>query len=132
MPDVVMKAPLFEKVLSSTADKATKAVQITFLAADNKKYTVDISAQCAALALTAIAANLGEILSNVPAAEHPPMQPIVVRSAQTAMRDNGAVALILTLESGAKLPLEFQQQNLAELSEQFAELATLADRTARH
>lgn len=132
MAEVVMRAPRFEHVLASQANKLTSSIAVTFLDADKKKYAVEISTKCAALTLAAIAAHLGEILSSIPAEDHPAVQPIVGKSVQTAMRDNGALALILTLESGAELPLEFPRGDLAKLSSQFAELAKLADPKQHH
>jgi hypothetical protein len=68
----------------------------------------------------------------IPAKDHPPIQPIHAKSAQPAMRDDGALALILTLETGAELPLEFRKDDLAKLSGQFAELAEIADKSSYH
>ena len=54
------------------------------------------------------------------------MQPVTVAGVRTQMRDNGNAGLMIVLESGAELPLEFQRGDLVKLSALFAEMAAYA------
>jgi hypothetical protein len=119
-----MTAPRFEYVLGAGADTEAGAVTITFLGTDRKKYEVELSAHCAGLAIAAAAAHLGQVQSCLP--EGVRVQPVAVTGVRTQMRDNGNPGLMIVLESGAELPLEFQRQDLVKLSALFAEMAAWA------
>jgi len=117
-----MTAPRFEYVLGAAADGS--AVKLTFLGIDKRKYDVELSAHCAGLTIAATSAYLGQIQ-----AAHPsdtPVQPVTVTGVRTQMRDNGSAGLMVVLESGAELPLEFQRDDLVKLSVLFAEMAAWA------
>jgi hypothetical protein len=119
-----MTAPRFEYVLGAGAGDG--AVTITFLGTDRKKYEVELSAHCAGLAIAATSAHLGHVQSTLSEGANAPVQPIAVTGVRTQMRDNGNPALMLVLESGAELPLEFQREDLVRLSALFAEMAAWA------
>ncbi len=119
-----MTAPRFEYVLG--ADAGDGAVKLTFLGTDKKKYAVELSAHCAGLAIAAASAYLGRIQSALPEGANPPVQPVAVAGVRPQMRDNGNAGLMIVLESGAELPLEFQRQDLVKLSALFAEMAAWA------
>ena len=121
-----MIAPRFEYVLQAKADAEAAAVRLLFLGNDQKKYAVELSTHCAGLTIAAASAHLGEVLSALPREEHPPVQPVAVAGVRTEMRDNGNPGLMLVLESGAELPLEFQREDLIRLSGLFAEMAAYA------
>jgi hypothetical protein len=132
MPETVMRAPRFENVLGSGVEHETQTINLVFLGADKKKYTLAFSVVCAPITLAALRAHLGELLSKLPEKNRPPLQPVVVTAAQAIMHDNGMAGLELTLEGKAVLPLLFQSTDLAKLSGQFAELAIMGDKTRRH
>lgn len=121
-----MIAPRFEYVLQAKADAGASAVRLLFLGTDQKKYAVELSAHCAGLTIAAASAHLGEVLSTLPREAHPPVQPVTVAGVRTEMRDNGNPGLMVVLESGAELPLEFQREDLIRLSSLFAEMAAYA------
>ncbi len=121
-----MIAPRFEYVLQAKADADVGAVRLLFLGTDQKKYAVELSAHCAGLTIAAASAHLGEVLSTLPPEQHPPVQPVTVAGVRTQMRDNGNPGLMLVLETGAELPLEFQREDLIRLSGLFAEMAAYA------
>ena len=121
-----MTAPRFEYVLGAAADADAGAVKLTFLGTDRKKYDVELSAHCAGLTIAAASANLGRIQSALPPDANPPVQPVTVAGVRTQMRDNGNAGLMIVLESGAELPLEFQRHDLVKLSALFAEMAAWA------
>ena len=121
-----MTAPRFEYVLGATADTEASAVKLIFLGTDKKKYAVELSAHCAGLAIAAASATLGSILAALPEGANPPVQPVTVAGVRPHMRDNGNAGLMIVLESGAELPLEFQRQDLVKLSALFAEMAAWA------
>lgn len=132
MPGIVMKAPIFKAVLGSRVVHETQSVAATFAGVDGKSYEVEFSANCAPLAIAALAAELGKLVSILPEDKRPEMQSIVCKALQTAMRDDGALTLMLTLESGAELPLVFQREDLASIAAQFSDLAKLADPRSHH
>jgi len=121
-----MIAPRFEYVLQAKADAPANAVRLLFLGTDQKKYAVELSAHCAGLTIAAASAHLGEVLSTLPPDQQPPVQPVAVAGVRTEMRDNGNPGLMVVLESGAELPLEFQREDLIRLSSLFAEMAAYA------
>lgn len=121
-----MIAPRFEYVLQAKADADASAVRLLFLGTDQKKYAVELSAHCAGLTIAAASAHLGEVLSALPLDRHPPVQPVAVAGVRTELRDNGNPGLMVVLESGAELPLEFQREDLIRLSSLFAEMAAYA------
>lgn len=121
-----MIAPRFEYVLQAKADADASAVRLLFLGTDQKKYAVELSAHCAGLTIAAASAYLGEVLSALPPEQHPPAQPVTVAGVRTQMRDNGNPGLMVVLENGAELPLEFQREDLVKLSALFAEMAAYA------
>jgi hypothetical protein len=121
-----MTAPRFEYVLGAAADAEAGAVKLTFLGTDKKKYAVELSAHCAGLAIAAASAYLGRIQAAQPAGSTLAVQPVAVAGVRTQMRDNGNAGLMIVLESGAELPLEFQRQDLVKLSALFAEMAAWA------
>jgi hypothetical protein len=126
MTEATMIAPRFEYVLQSGTDAAAQTVKLLFLGTDKKKYAVELSAHCAGLAITAASAHLGQILTQLPPEEHPPVQPVIVAGVRAAMRDSGLAGLTIVLENGAELPLEFQRGDLVKLSALFAEMAAYA------
>src|SRR5215831_14173320 len=99
-PEVVLKAPVFEMVLSSRVNPPNESVAIAFLATDRRKFELEFSITCTPLTIAALAAELGRLASTLPADKQPRYQPIVVKRCQPAMRDNGSLALILHLETG--------------------------------
>jgi hypothetical protein len=121
-----MTAPRFEYVLGAAADTDAGAVKLTFLGNDKKKYAVELSAHCAGLAIAAASAYLGRIQAALPEGAQPVAQPVTVAGVRTQMRDNGNAGLMIVLESGAELPLEFQREDLVKLSALFAEMAAWA------
>jgi len=121
-----MTAPRFEYVLGAAADIEASAVKLIFLGTDKKKYDVELSAHCAGLAIAAASATLGSILAALPPGANPPVQPVAVAGVRPHMRDNGNAGLMIVLESGAELPLEFQRADLVKLSALFAEMAAWA------
>ena len=121
-----MTAPRFEYVLGADADTDAGAVKLTFLGTDKKKYAVELSAHCAGLAIAAASAYLGRIQAALPEGAQVPVQPVTVAGVRPQMRDNGNAGLMIVLESGAELPLEFQREDLVKLSALFAEFASLA------
>jgi hypothetical protein len=121
-----MTAPRFEYVLGAAADTGAGAVTLTFLGADRKKYAVELSAHCAGLAIAAASAYLGRVQAALPPDARTPVQPVTVAGVRTQMRDNGNAGLMIVLESGAELPLEFQRGDLVKLSTLFAEMAAWA------
>lgn len=121
-----MIAPRFEYALQAKADAEASAVRLLFLGADQKKYAVELSAHCARLTIAAASAYLGEVLSALPPEQHPPVQPVTVAGVRTQLRDNGNPGLMVVLENGAELPLEFQREDLVKLSALFAEMAAYA------
>ncbi len=123
-----MTAPRFEFVLASEADRENKAIKMVFQSADQKHFVLEISARCAALTMAALAAHLGEILTGLAPEDYPEVQPISVRSAEAVATGGGGVALVMTLEGGAELPLEFSGSNIIKLAAQFAEIAGQGDR----
>lgn len=126
MAAATMIAPRFEYVLQAKADPKASAVRLLFLGTDQKKYAVELSAHCAGLTIAAASAYLGEVLAQIPPEQHPPVQPVTVTGVRTQMRDNGSAGLMVMLENGAELPLEFQREDLVKLSALFAEMAAYA------
>ena len=120
---MVMTAPRFEYGLQSGANQQTKAVSLTFQGVDKQHYTLEVSVQCAAMAMTHLAARLGELLASIPADQVPDMQPISVRAAEAIPLEDGALALLLSLEGGAQLPLEFSGANVQKLAAAFTGMA---------
>jgi hypothetical protein len=125
-PATKMTAPRFEYVLGADADTQAHAVKLLFLGTDKKKYAVELSAHCAGLVIAAASAYLGRIQAALPEGSNPPVQPVTVAGVRTQMRDNGNAGLMIVLESGAELPLEFQREDLVKLSALFAEMAAYA------
>jgi hypothetical protein len=121
-----MTAPRFEYVLGAAADTDAGAVKITFLGTDKKKYAVELSAHCAGLTIAAASAYLGRVQAALPPDARMAVQPVTVAGVRTQMRDNGNAGLMIVLESGAELPLEFQRDDLVKLSALFAEMAAWA------
>lgn len=126
MAAATLIAPRFEYVLQAKADAQASAVRLLFLGTDKKKYAVELSAHCAGLTIAAASAYLGEVLAALPPDQHPPVQPVIVAGVRTQIRDNGSVGLMVVLENGAELPLEFQREDLVKLSALFAEMAAYA------
>ncbi len=87
---------------------------------------VELSAHYAGLTIAAASAYLGEVLSHIPPEQHPPVRPITVTGVRTQMRGNGSAGLMVILENGAELPLEFQREDLVKHSALFAEMAAYA------
>jgi hypothetical protein len=125
-PATKMTAPRFEYVLGADADTQGGAVKLTFLGTDKKKYAVELTAHCAGLAIAAASANLGRVQAALPQGARTAVQPVTVAGVRTQMRDNGKAGLMIVLESGAELPLEFQRDDLVKLSALFAEMAAWA------
>ena len=121
-----MTAPRFEYVLGADADTEANIVKLIFLGTDKKKYAIELSAHCAGLAIAAASAYLGRIQAALPEGANPPVQPVTVAGVRPHMRDNGNAGLMIVLESGAELPLEFQREDLVKLSALFAEMAAWA------
>jgi hypothetical protein len=121
-----MTAPRFEYVLGAAADTEAGAVKLSFLGTDKKKYAVELSAHCAGLTIAAASAYLGRIQAALPDGANIPVQPVAVAGVRPQMRDNGNAGLMIVLESGAELPLEFQREDLVKLSALFAEMASWA------
>lgn len=128
-----MKAPVFDRVLDSDIDVERKTVRLRFGGADKKAYWVELDLSCVPLAITALASSAGLLLSKLPEDKRGQVQrlPPVVGT-QTAMMDDGTVTLVLHMEGGAELPLEFDKEALAKLSAQIEELLTLADPKRRN
>ncbi|OWK20719.1 hypothetical protein AJ88_26050 [Mesorhizobium amorphae CCBAU 01583] len=84
------------------------------------------------LAIAALAAEMGKLVAKLPADETPILQGIRGTGTQLAMKDDGTVTILLRLETGAELPLEFQAKDLVRLREQIDEAAKLADPKTRH
>lgn len=116
--------PRFDYVLTSQADRANQSIRLTFQGADQQAHTIEVSARCAALTLAAMAAHLGELLSGLPREQYPEVQPIVVDGANAIPTGDGGVALILRLEGGADLPLEFSGPHIARVTAQLNEIAS--------
>ena len=125
-PTTRMTAPRFEYVLGADADTEAHAVKLLFLGTDKKKYAVELSAHCAGLVIAAASAYLGRIQAALPEGSKTAVQPVTVAGVRTQMRDNGNAGLMIVLESGAELPLEFQREDLVKLSALFAEMAAYA------
>lgn len=121
-----MTAPRFEYVLGADADTQAGAVKLLFLGTDRKKYAVELSAHCAGLTIAAASAYLGRIQSALPPDAKAPVQPVAVAGVKPQLRDNGKAGLMIVLESGAELPLEFEREDLVKLSALFAEMAAYA------
>lgn len=132
MLESVMKAPRFELVLGSNADAKSKTVTITVGTIDKKKFTLDFSLACVPLAIAALAAEAGKIAATLPAHTTPNLQGIRTIASTLAMKNDGTVALLLKLETGVELPLEFQQADLSRLRAQIDEAILASDRNRRH
>ncbi|MBV9550228.1 MAG: hypothetical protein JO256_11215, partial [Alphaproteobacteria bacterium] len=89
-------------------------------------YEVELSAHCAGLVIAAASAYLGRIQAAQPDGARAPVQPVAVAGVRPHMRDNGKAGLMIVLESGAELPLEFERDDLVKLSALFAEMAAFA------
>ncbi|TIW97182.1 hypothetical protein [Mesorhizobium sp.] len=129
---IVMKAPVLEVVLASGVDQSAGTISVTFGSVDRKKFQLDFAPKCVPLAIAALAAEMGKLVAALPAERTPDLQGIRAIGTQLAMKDDGTVAILLRLESGADLPLEFQAKDLARLRDQIDEAAKLADPKARH
>jgi hypothetical protein len=132
MPETVMRAPRFEVVLTSGIDKAAEAVFVTFGSADKKKFQLDFSLKCVPLAIAALGAEGSKLAATYPVGRTPDLQGIRMSGTQLAMKDDGTVTLLLRLQSGAELPLEFQQKDLTRLRAQIDEAVQLADKKGHH
>lgn len=124
--------PLFMNILRADPLPDEQAIRIFFLGADDKKYEAKVSMTCAGALIAAVAANLGRLVEALPPDSQPPIQPIRCIGTQTAMKDDGSLALFLRLEDGAEVALEFAPSDLSKISAQFEELAKLADPNSRH
>ncbi|WP_146606138.1 hypothetical protein [Mesorhizobium kowhaii] len=128
MPVSVMKAPMLEVVLSSRMDEAAEAVSVTFGSVDKKRFQLDFAIKCIPLAIAALAAEAGKLLAGLPADKQPNLQGIRATGTQLAMKEDGTVALLLRLESGADLPLEFQHKDLLNLRSQIDEAVQMTSK----
>jgi hypothetical protein len=132
MSEVTMTAPKFDVLLHSSARPDTQSIVLVFGSVDKRRFALEFSAQCVPIAIAAMAAEMGKIASTVPQDTTPTMQGIRAVGTTLAMKDDGTIALLLRLESGAELPLEFQQTELSKLRDQIEEAMTAADRMHRH
>jgi hypothetical protein len=134
MPEVVMKAPIFTTLLRSNEDAKRKVVVLTFGTADMTKFEIEISTKCAPLAIVALVTHLGKLASTLPESEREQLQaqPIRCVGVTPAVGHKGSPALVLRLEGGAELPLEFSQESLAKIASALQELATAGDRSRYH
>lgn len=128
MPENVMKAPMLEVVLSSGMNEAAEAVSVVFGSVDKQIYQLDFAIKCIPLAIAALAAEAGKLLDVLPATKQPALQGIRATGTQLAMKEDGTVALLLRLEGGANLPLEFQHKDLLNLRSQIDEAVQMASK----
>jgi hypothetical protein len=130
--EVVMKAPLLDTLLGSGHRASSRSVSITFGSVEKTKFELDFSAKCVPLAITALTLELGKLAAKLPKDEKVEVQGVRITGSNIAMKDDGTVALLLTLAGGAQLPLDFKRSDLVKLRDQIDEAATLADPKTHH
>src|SRR5437588_587445 len=128
---MAMTAPKFEVLLHSEARPTNRSILLVVGTADKKRFNLEFSVACAPVAIAAMIAELGKVVSTLPQ-NTLPIQGIRTTGTTLAMKDDGTVALLLRLESGAELPLEFQHSDLAKLRDQIEEAMAASDQSKRH
>lgn len=119
----VRKAPRFEKMIASGRDAATQSVSLTFQDSAENNYEIELSLQSVPLSIFALVNEQARILSTIPAQERPAMQTIQGTGIRPAIGPDGAPALILYLEGGGELTIEFPKEAIVELAQALTELA---------
>ena len=84
------------------------------------------------IVIAALVAELGRLAESFPRERTPSLQPIRIAGSQIGMREDGSVALLLTLETGAVFPIQLGQQDLAILGQQIEVALRLSDPSSRH
>ena len=122
MTESIMKAPVFTRVVSSGIDASKKTLSVSFLDAENKRYQVEVSIQCAGLAIIALLSEWGKLLAKLPDQGLQSIQPIVATGMKAAVKDDNATALVFHLENGASLVIEIPRDQLSGIARMFDEL----------
>ena len=115
-----------QRVLGGKESEDKQGLVLVFLGVDDKQYTVLLEYP----AVIGTLANLIHVLPklSIPQSEVTPiLQGLDVLGIQTAMKDDGSVALILALEGGAELPIVVEPSALRALADELQQLAQLTD-----
>jgi hypothetical protein len=128
----VRKAPRFEKLVASDRNVATRTVSLMFKGHDENNYEIELDLQSVPVSIFALANEYGRILSTLPATDRPAVQPIQGTAIRPALGPDGTPALILHLEGGGELTIEFSKTAIAAAAEALAELVTATDTDRYH
>ncbi len=131
MPEV-RKAPRFEKLITSDRNVATRSVSLIFQDKSKNNYEIEFALQSVPVSIFALANEYGRILSTLPATERPAVQPIQGTGILPAVGVDGVPALILQLEGGGELTIEFSKEAIVAAANALSELATATNRIQYH
>lgn len=127
MADNIEKDALrVQRVLWGKESENKQGLVLAFLGLDDKQYSVLLEYP----AVIGTLANIIQVLPklSIPQSEVTPiLQGFDVLGIQTAMKDDGSVALILELKGGAELPLVVEPSGLRALADELQQFAQLAD-----
>jgi hypothetical protein len=95
-------------------------------------YEIELSLQSVPVSIFALANEHGRVLSTLPAQDRPAVQPIQGTGIRPAIRTGGLPALILHLEGGGELTIEFSKEAIAEAAKALTELAVAIETQRYH
>jgi hypothetical protein len=124
--------PIFQRTISSNRDIRARTVSIAFEADDSKKYEVHFDIKCVPTAIFALTNEQGIVLSTLPQGERPAAQTIKGTGILPALNSAGMPALILQLEGGGELTIEYSKQAITEVAKHLAELVMAMNRGNYH
>src|SRR5947207_15341884 len=101
-------APRFEVVMQSEANPDTQSVVLTMATAGQKKVELEFALGCLPALITDLIVQTGRLLATLHERRIQDSQLLRVTDVRYALRDDGAILLVLFLEGGAELPFEFQ------------------------
>lgn len=130
--ETVVRAPTFTTLLASQANLDVSSATLTMGTADRKKFELEFSVMALPAVITCLIAEAGRLFSKYPENTTPTLQGVRATGTTLAMKDDGTMALLLRLESGVELPLEFSAADLSRLRDQLQEATELADRDHHH
>lgn len=123
------EAPRFRAVLQSGNSAEEKAVMLGMGTPDNRRFEMLFDLGCIPTVLAALVAEAGKLSAKLQEKDRPPQQIINAVGMRAAMGANGGLAVILTLEGGAEIALQFPKDEAKDAALATLDLTEMVDPT---
>ena len=107
--------------VGSSANAKDGSIAITFEDAQEKKLEVLLSVSVVPAVICLLAARLDELVGHVDYAGRPEFQTLQCANSDTAMNEHGDIALLIGLQGGGFLPIQFGTAHLSALKNKLEE-----------